>query len=166
MYVNLYPGKHLQATKRSLLLMGLFLFFGGGYALLREFLWIGSFREGWALASGALMLFGLISIAYGTERFHFKDVYFSMTPQRIKYRLALFGAEKVVEWQQIQELQISSHQINFKLKGGDVAKMRLSTIQSPQLARHVSRSIHLAALEQGVMVNGIKPSPSEPALQV
>lgn len=166
MYVNLYPNKQLRSTKRSLLLIGLFLFFGGGYALLREFFWIASFREGWALASGVMVLLGLLPIAYGTEILRFKDAYFSMTPERIIYRLSLFGTETIVEWQQIQELHITEYVVNFILKGGSVLKMRLNIIQKPEIARHVSRSIHLAALEKGIMINGVKPSPSEPALQV
>lgn len=166
MYVNLYPGKQLQATKRSMLLIGLFLFLGGGYALLREFLWLDTFREGWAVASGALMVLGLIPLAYGTDIFRFKDAFFSMTPDRIVYRLTLLGTETRVEWQQIQELRITEHIITFILKEGAAIKMRLGAIQRPDIARHVSRSIHLAALEQGVMINGIKPSPPEPALQI
>jgi hypothetical protein len=166
MYVNLYPGKQLRSTKRTVLLIGLFLVLGGMYALLREFLWMEPFREGWALASGAMVLLGLLPLAYGTDMLHFKDAFFSMTPDRIVYRLTLLGTEKVVEWQQIQELHITEYVIKFILKGGSITKMRLSAIQKPDVARHVSRSIHLAALEQGIMINGVKPSPTSPALQV
>ncbi|WP_276499101.1 hypothetical protein [Pontibacter litorisediminis] len=165
MYVNLYPGRQLRSTKKSMLLLGLFLFFGGGYALLREFLWIGQFREGWAVASAVIMLLGILSIAYGSSVLHFKDAFFSMTPDRIAYRLSLFGGQTVVEWPQVEELKISVHAVNFVLRGGAIVKMRLTAIQDPKIARHVSRSIHLAALEKGIAINGVKPSPSEPAMQ-
>lgn len=166
MYVNLYPGKQLRNAKRSMLLVGLFLFIGGGYALLREFFWMEEFRQGWALASAGLMLLGVLPLAYGTELLHFKDAFFFMTPQRLAYRLSLFGSEKVIEWAQVEELHITRHVISFLLTGGHVQRLRLHAIQDASLARHVSRSIHLAAMEKGIMINGVKPSPSEPALQV
>lgn len=166
MYVNLYPGKQLRAARRFMLLLGLFLFVGGGYALLREFFWMETFRDRWAAASAVLMLLGLVPLAYGANLLHFKDAFFSMTPQQIAYRLTLFGPQTVVEWPQVQELGITEQLISFKLEGGMVTRMRLNMIQDPAIARHVSRSIHLAALEKGIMINGVKPSPTEPALQV
>ncbi|TPE43702.1 hypothetical protein [Pontibacter mangrovi] len=166
MYVNLYPNRQLRATKRSVLLMGLFLLLGGGYALLRELLWMEALRPGWAAASGLMVLSGSVCLAYATEVLRFKDAFFSMTPERIAYRVSLFGSETVVEWQHIQELRITEHYVSFALTGGAFQKIRLGAIQSPDIARHVARSIHLAGLEKGIMINGIKPSPSEPALQV
>ncbi|CAM3813363.1 hypothetical protein POKO110462_20835 [Pontibacter korlensis] len=166
MYVNLYPSKQLRSTKRSVLFIGLFLFFGGGYSLLREFLWLEIFRESWAVASGVMLLLGIVCIAFGTDVLRFKDAFFSMTPERIAYRLTLFGAETVVYWQAVKELHVTEHLISFELREGDTLKLRLGHIQQPAIARHVSRSIHLAAFEKGIMINGVKPSPTEPALQV
>ncbi|RIJ42982.1 hypothetical protein [Pontibacter oryzae] len=166
MYVNLFPGKQLRATKRSITLMGSFLFLGGGYALMREFLWFDGFRSGWALVSGLLGALGLLFIAFGTDFFRFKDAFFSMTPERIAYRLSLLGREHKIRWHDVQELVISDALIRFKLRCGKRVNMRIGAIQQPDIARHVSRSIHLAALEKGLPINGVKPSPPEPALQV
>lgn len=152
MYINLYPGKQLRSTRKSLLVTGLFLFFGGGYALLREFLWIDAFRTGWAVASAMLLGLGLLFVAYGTEVFRFKDAFFSMTPERIVYRLSLLGRERRIAWEEVQELIISESLVRFKLVSGSGVAMRLGAIQQPEIARHVSRSIHLAALDRKSVV--------------
>lgn len=165
MYVNLFPGRQLRATKRSTTLTGFVLLLGGSYALVREFLWLDTFRLGWALVSGLLVATGLLFIAFGTDFFRLKDAFFSMTPERIAFRLTLLGREHKIVWQEVKEIVVSDIVIRFKLTNGKNVKMRIGSIQEPEIARHVARSIHLAALEKGLSINGVKPSPTEPALQ-
>lgn len=166
MYVNLYPNKQLKATKRSTLLLGLFLAGGGTYALYREFFMLDALRLSWLLASIALVLAGALLMAFATDLLRFRDVYFSMTPERIAYRLALLGREQTLYWSKLESLEISTEAVTFRLKSGKKQLLRLGAIQQEDLARHVARSLHLAALEKGLRVNGTKPSPQEPALQV
>lgn len=133
---------------------------------MREFLWLDVFRLGWAVASGILVLLGVLFISFGTDVLRFKDAYFSMTPERIAYRLALLSPEKQISWKEIKELKISELLISFVLVSGKTVTMRLGSIQQPHIARHVSRSIHLAAFEKGIVVNGVKPTPDDPVLQI
>lgn len=153
MYVNLYPTKQLKRTKRSLLWSGLFLLCGGLVALLSEF--GDGLRWGWALAALLICLTGFIWVAVGVGRIHLKDMYFSMTPERISYRLSLYGPERVIFWNSIDSIQTSEHTVVFDLQNGEQVVMRLGNIQCSRTANHVSVSIQLAAIEQNVEVNKV-----------
>ncbi|PRY13648.1 hypothetical protein CLV24_10518 [Pontibacter ummariensis] len=166
MYVNLFPRKQLRATKKSVLVLGLFLGVGGAYAVLRELLWQTAFRPYWAMASVLIVLIGLLCLAVATDFIRLKDAYFSMTPERVSYRLAVWGREHFLLWKDVQALQVTKHWVSFILHNGEIKKLRLGLIQNPEIAHHVSRSIHLAALEKGLPVNDVLPSAPEPSLQV
>jgi len=166
MYINLHPNKQLHATKKMMLVMGLLLAAGGAYALLRELFWLHDFRTGWAVASAAVSLGGFLSIAVAMDKIRLKDAYLSITPDRVKYRLCLAGREHLLPWKNVKALQVSERVIAFELKQGTVVKMRLGLIQQQEIAQHVSRSVLLAALDQGIPVNGVQAVPWAPTYQV
>ncbi|WP_299702953.1 hypothetical protein [uncultured Pontibacter sp.] len=153
MYVNLYPNKDLKKTKRVLLWGGVFFLCGGLYVLLSELIAQEEIRWAWAAAAVLISAAGTSGVAVGTGYFHFKDAFFSMTPERIKYRLTLYGPERTIFWDTIDSIQASEHVLVFELKDSNQVIMRLGHIQDPQLANHVSVSIQLAAIEQKVEVN-------------
>lgn len=155
MYVNLYPTKELKKTKRVLLWGGIFFLCGGLSVLLSELVAQSQIRWGWTAAAIMLCAAGACCMAVGTGRFHLKDAFFSMTPERISYRLTLYGAEQVIYWESIDSIQASEHTLVFELKDSNQVRMRLGHIQSPQIANHVSVSIQLAAIEQKVEVNQV-----------
>lgn len=158
MYVNLFPQKQLMQTKRNMLIAGAFLVTGGAYALFREIFILDAFRLGWAVSSvivlGAGIAFGFIA----SNRLATKEAYFSMNPERIKYRLAVFAREQAISWKEVDALDISAQTIVYHLTSGDSVTMRLGNIQQQEVMLHVTRSIQLAAMEKGIMVNGIQPS--------
>ncbi|GHA75531.1 hypothetical protein GCM10007389_31760 [Pontibacter akesuensis] len=145
--------------------MGMFLTLGGGYALLRELLWMDMFREGWAAASVLLVLVGATMLAFGTDIFRLQDAFFSMTPKRIVYRVSVLGRQQEINWEEVSALDITESLVTFVLVSGRQRYLRLGAIQQPEIARHVSRSLHLAAIEKGLVLNGIKASSFKPALQ-
>lgn len=155
MYVNLYPNKQLKRTKQVLLWSGLFLLIGGVAALLSEFATEEPSRWGWALAACLVSLTGIFWVAAGAGKLYMKDAYFSMTPEKISYRLNLFTAERIIYWNSIDSIQASQHTLLFELKDGGQVVMRLGNIQSNRIANHVSVSIQLAAIDQNVEVNGV-----------
>ncbi len=165
MYINLYPSKHLQATKKTMRLTGAFLTAGGSYALLREFFWQPDFRACWAVASGVLVLLGLFLLAVATDRIMLRDAYLSITPERIMYRLSLTGHEKLLLWDGIKGMQVTEHYVLFEQEQKAPVKLRLGLIQQPEIAQHVSRSLLLAALEKGIPVNGVEALPKKPPIQ-
>lgn len=165
MYINLYPNKHLNATKKSALAMGLFLAAGGSYAMLRELLWLTDFRTGWAVASAVITLAGFISIAVAMDKIRLKDAYLSITPDRIMYRLSVVGREQLLPWENIRALHVTKHVVVFEQQQGITTKLRLGHIQQPEIAQHVSRSILLAAMEKGIPVNGITAVPRKASFQ-
>lgn len=165
MYINLYPNKHLNATKKSVLAMGLFLAAGGAYALLRELFWQTDFQSGWAVASAVVTLVGFLSIVVAMDKIRLKDAYLSITPERLMYRLSVMGREQLLPWESIRALQVTEHVVVFEQEQGTVTKLRLGLIQQPEIARHVSRSILLAAMEKGIPVNGVSAVPRKPSLQ-
>jgi hypothetical protein len=153
MYVNLYPNKELKKTKRVLLWGGIFFFCGGLAVLLSELIAQTEIRWGWAAAAVMISAAGIGGMAIGTGRVHLKDAFFSMTPERIKYRLTLYGSERIIFWDTIDSIQASEHVLVFELKDSNQVIMRLGHIQDPQIANHVSVSIQLAAIERKVEVN-------------
>lgn len=165
MYVNLYSRKQLNKTKQFLLVAGTFLAVGGAVALARELFYQTPFRLNWAVAGSMLLVVGLLWSLAARNTMLFKDAYFSLNPERVSYRLALLGREVVILWKDISALKIQEQLITFELSSGRSIKMRLGAIQQPDVARHVSRSIHLAALEKHIMVNGVQPSQAKPAAQ-
>lgn len=165
MYVSLYSRKQLKKTKHFILVTGAFLAAGGAFALTRELFFQSPFRLNWAVAGALLVVVGLLWSLAGKNTILFKDAYFSLNPERISYRLAVLGKEAVILWKDVTALQIQEQLITFKLSSGRSVKMRLGAIQQPNVARHVSRSIHLAALEKCIMVNGVQPNQAKPAAQ-
>jgi hypothetical protein len=166
MYINLCPNGQLRSTKRNMLAIGVFWAAGGAYALLRETLMRGELRVEWAVASAVLLLAGFASVAVAMDKVQLPDAYFSMTPERIRYRLSLLGREHLLFWEDIKVLQVTEHQVTFEQGDGGVAKLRLGLIQQPEVALHVSRSILLAALEKGIPVNGQAAETRKTTLQV
>lgn len=146
-----------------MLVLGLILIAGGASALLRETLWQVGLRVEWVVASAVLLLVGLLSLAVATDKIHLPDAYFSMTPERIRYRLSLLGRERQLHWTDISTLQVSERLVVFQQRSGEEIKMRLGLIQQPEIALHVARSIMLAALERGIPVNAAKAMPREPS---
>lgn len=156
MYVNLYPQKQLMQTKKNMLIAGVFLIVGGAYALFREFFLLDVFRPGWAVSSTVVLGAGVLLWLVANNLFSTRDAYFSMNPERIKYRLAVFSREQVINWKDIDVLEISANTIVFQLISGTSITMRLGNIQQPEVMLHVSRSLHLAAMEKGILVNGVQ----------
>lgn len=165
MYVNLYPAKQLKRTKRFITLVGLFLVTGGAYALYREVFLLAFFRPGWAVSSGAVLVAGFAFLYLSRVLPGAKEAYFSMDQERIMYRLALFSREKIIFWATVRALEISAHAIVYRLVSGESIKMCLGNIQQAEVMLHVCRSIHLAALEKGITVNGIQPESQAVAAQ-
>ena len=165
MYINLYPNKQLNATKKTMLATGLFLAAGGSYALLRELLLRTDLQAGWAVASAAVTLLGFLSITVAMDKIRLKDAYLSITPERLKYRLSVMGRERLLPWDSIKALQVSEHVVVFEQVQGNVTRLRLGLIQQPEIARHVSRSILLAAMEKGIPINGVLAVPRRPSFQ-
>lgn len=165
MYINLYPNKHLNATKKTVLATGLFLAAGGAYALLRELFWQTDFQPGWAVASAGITLIGFLSIAVAMDKIRLKDAYLSITPERLMYRLSVMGREQLLPWENIKAMQVTEHLVVFEQGQGTVTKLRLGLIQQPEIARHVSRSILLAAMEKGIPINGALAVPRRPSFQ-
>ena len=158
MYINLFPHKHLAQVKRNLLVAGILLILGGAYALFRELYLLDGLRPGWVVASVVVFAVGAFSWLVANNYIPARDAYFSMTPERIKYRLAVFGREYQIAWSQVSAMDISAQSIIFYLTSGKSITMRLGNIQQPEIMLHVSRSLHLAALEKGVTINGNQTS--------
>ena len=158
MYVNLYPNKKLKQTKQAMTWGGLLLLGGGLVALANEVAVQEQVRWGWLAAAILVSSMGAFWLALGTGKLHLKDAYFSMTPERISYRLSVYGPERVIYWQSIDSIQTTEHAIVFELKSGEQIVMRLGSIQFSNIAKHVSVSIQLAAMEQNVEVNGVAAS--------
>ncbi|MBF9252042.1 hypothetical protein I2I11_01920 [Pontibacter sp. 172403-2] len=142
-----------------MLLSGIFLIGGGAYALLREVLWEDHFRAGWAIASVVVLLAGLIWTALATDKILLKDAYFSMTPERIAYRVALLGRERVLPWQQVMKVWITNYFVVFEMENSKPVILRLGSIQQEDVARHVAGSLRLAALEKNIPINGVVGQP-------
>ncbi|MBD1396737.1 hypothetical protein H9Q13_06120 [Pontibacter sp. JH31] len=157
MYVNLYPNQALKRTKRVLLWGGAFMLLGGVVALLSEMVWQEQPRWAWVMATCLLIASAAWAMAVGAGKLHLKDAYFSMTPERISYRLNLYSPERVIYWSSIDSIQASIHTLVFELKDSKQVVMRLGNIQCNQTANHVSVSIQLAAVQQQVEVNQVKP---------
>jgi hypothetical protein len=126
-------------------------------------MWQNELRVEWVVASAMLLLISLVFLAIATDRIHLPDAYFSMTPERIRYRLSLLGREHQLQWKDVRALQVSKQLVVFKQSGGEMVRLRLGLIQQWSTAQHVSRSILLAAMEKGIPVNGVKAMPHEPS---
>lgn len=162
MYVNLYPHKTLKRTKKMLLWGGLALLCGGLAALAREFVGEEEIRLGWALAAVAVSVAGMAGGSAGAGYVPLNDAYFSMTPERISYRLHFFASECTLPWSSIDSIQASENMLVFDLKDSEQQIMRLGHIQDPNIANHVSVSVQLAAMQQLIEVNQV----ATPAKQV
>ncbi|MDX5482172.1 MAG: hypothetical protein LPK07_10875 [Hymenobacteraceae bacterium] len=162
MHIKLYSDQQKARTRRNTGLMGFFLSLGGGYALFRELFLLEALRTGWIAASVAIVVVGALFLAVATGLLKLKDAYFSMTPELINYRLAPLSLERFVLWHNVKALQISKHKVVFELRTGKKVRLKFGSIQEPEVALHVSRSIHLAALEKGIMINHVGAA-KEPA---
>lgn len=158
MYVNLYPNKELKRTKQILLWSGILLLGGGLAALIGEFVTREEFRLAWAVGGLVVSAIGALGFAVGAGYVQLKDAYFSMTPERIAYRLTLYGAEQTIYWDSIDSILATEHTLVFDLKDSRQFVMRLGHIQNPEIARHVSVSVQLAAVQQQVEVNQVPVS--------
>jgi hypothetical protein len=155
MFIQLFPTKSLQKTKHYSLLLGIFLVLGGSYALVRELILSSQSNILFAYVAGALVLTGLAALAFATDKFPLKETYFSMTPERVSFRTSLFGQEYLLYWNTIREIKITEKVVLFELKNGSEIDLALTTLPQPEIAKHISVSIRLAALEQNVRVNGV-----------
>ncbi|WP_242927791.1 hypothetical protein [Pontibacter vulgaris] len=155
MYVSLYPQKELKRTKRSFLLAGIFLFSGGAYALVRE-LQEARLRFDWIVAAGIISLLGILALAVATDRLRLKDAYFSMTPEKISYRLGLYGNDSVLYWAEVLSMRVTETFVLFELQGGHKKRLSLSAIPAREVANHVATSLRLAAIEKNIEVNGVQ----------
>lgn len=155
MFIQLYSNKSLQKTKNYSMLLGLFLVLGGGFSLVRELILSSQPNPLFTYAAGALMLGGLVALAFATDRLPLKETYFSMTPERVGFRTSFFGREYILRWNTIREIKITESAVLFELKNGSEVDLALATIPLPETAKHISISIRLAALEQNVRVNGV-----------
>lgn len=155
MYVNLYPNKELKKTKKILLWTGILLICGGLSALVGEFIAREEIRWSWVAAATLVSMLGGLGLAVGSGYLHLKDAFFSMTPERISYRLTLYGAEHTIYWETIDSIQASENALVFELKDSRQQIMRLGQIQSNKIANHVSVSIQLAAIQQKIEVNQV-----------
>ncbi|MBX0332747.1 hypothetical protein K3G39_05810 [Pontibacter sp. HSC-14F20] len=164
MYVNLYPNKALKRTRRILLWSGILLLCGGLSALFGEFVARDEIRWGWAGGALIVSAVGMLGFAVGAGYLQLKDAFFSMTPERISYRLTLYGTEQTIYWDTIDSIHASEHALVFELKDSRQMIMRLGHIQSPEIANHVSVSIQLAAIQQHVEVNQVPVSAQQVSL--
>ena len=155
MYVNLYPYKALKRTKKILLWGGVAMLFGGLVALAGEFVVQDHVRWGWAIAASLVSGLGAFGFGLGAGYARLSDVYFSMTPERINYRLHFFAAAHTLQWDTIDCIQASENRLVFELKDSKQLVMRLGHIQDPKIANHVSVSIQLAAMQQQIEVNQV-----------
>lgn len=155
MYVNLYPYKALKRTKKILLWGGVAMLCGGLAALLGEFVAQDQVRWGWAVAAGLVSGLGAFGFGLGAGYARLNDVYFSMTPERISYRLHFFAPAHTLAWEAIDSIQASKSILVFELKDSKQLVMRLGHIQDPKIANHVSVSIQLAAMQQYIEVNQV-----------
>lgn len=158
MYVNLYPHKELKKTRQLLLWTGILLLCGGLTALAGELIAREEIRWVWAVGALVVSAIGSLGFAVGAGHLQLKDAYFSMTPERIAYRLTLYGTEHTIYWDTIDSIQATAHTLVFDLKDSRQVIMRLGHIQSRETANHVSVSIQLAAIQQQVEVNKVPVS--------
>jgi hypothetical protein len=155
MYVNLYPYKALKRTKKALLWGGVAMLCGGMATLLGEFVAQEHIRWGWAIAASLVSVVGAFGFGLGAGYARLNDVYFSMTPERISYRLHFFATVRTLPWDAIDCIQASENTLAFELKDSNQIIMRLGHIQDPKIANHVSVSIQLAAMHQQIEVNQV-----------
>ncbi|QCR24741.1 hypothetical protein [Pontibacter sp. SGAir0037] len=156
MYINLYPNKEKSKTKKNLLLLGFFFFAGGAYAFFRETVLQDTIRVNWVIGAVVIFIAGILSIFMATDRIWLKDAYFSMQPDYIKFRLSFFSKEHMLRWSQIQQVRISKHFVLFELNNQEQVELKLGAIQSDDVARQVTSSLRLAALDHQIAVNGVK----------
>ncbi|MFD2248285.1 hypothetical protein [Pontibacter ruber] len=156
MYINLYPTKELQRTKQSLLGFGIFLAGGGVYALVREVLQREQLQLSWLLSACIIMAVGLVLVSLGAGWIQLKEAFFSMNPERISYRLTLYGQQRMVNWNAVESVRIIPNTVIFEFKSGKRLVLRLGLVQDEKVARHIEASIRLAALQQNISINGVQ----------
>lgn len=156
MFVQLYPYKSLQKAKSFSLMLGIFLAAGGSFSLVREVVFSNQANNLFVFAAAILLVAGVVIIAFATDKLPLKETYFSMTPERISFRISFIGKEHTLRWNTISEIKITDSIILFELKNGSEVTLRLGAIQLPETAKHVRASIRLAALDQNICVNGVR----------
>lgn len=155
MFVQLYPYKSLQKTKNFCFSLGIFLTAGSSFALFRETVLSSQMNVLFAYGASIFLLAGVVAIAFAKDKLPVKETYFSMTPERVSFRVSFIGKEYRLRWNSISEIKITDHSILFDLKNGSEVVLRLGAIQLPETAKHVRASIRLAALDQNIKVNGV-----------
>ena len=155
MFIQLYSNKNLQKTKSYCLMFGAFLVIGGGSAFVREVVFSNNTNVVFAYGGVIFMLAGVVALAFATDKLPVKETFFSMTPERVSFRLSFFGKAHTLRWNNMSEVVITDHKIVFELKNGTEIELRFAAIQLPETAKHIRSSIRLAALEQNVKVNGV-----------
>jgi hypothetical protein len=161
MFILLYPHKQLKQTKQNLLTGGVVFATAAACAVIRELFIFQEPRFGWLLAALSIVIVGMLAIAAGSDRIHFREAFFSMTPRRISYRQTLTGRKYTLPWSQIAGVQLTDEKAIFELKDGKEVPFLFSLVTDIQLARHIMASIRLAALEQNIRVNGALVHPNE-----
>ncbi|WP_242916314.1 hypothetical protein [Pontibacter liquoris] len=138
-----------------MMFVGLFFVGGGGYALVRELLWQSPLRPGWAAASLVLVVLGLACLAVATDIIRLKDTYFSMTPEQVAYRVALFGGERTLLWSDVIKLWVTEYFVVFELENSKPVVLRLGSIQQEEVARRVADELRSMALQKNIAINGV-----------
>lgn len=169
MYISLYTARQLEQIREKMLWLGLFMLSGGLASLLYNLM----LQEGvgvrwyWAAAACIVAVSGAVFVALGTGKLQLKEAYFSITPVMISYRLHLFSQERMIYWQQVTGVQVSERYVLFDLNSGGQVLLRLSSLQSDNVARHVATSLQTTALERNISVNGVRftvPKPTSEQL--
>ncbi len=113
-------------------MLGVFLTAGGSFSIFRELVLSYQANELFVFAATLFLLAGIITIAFATDRLPVKETYFSMTPERIRFRVSFIGEEHILRWNTIQEIKVTDHIILFELKNGSEVVLRLGAIQLPK----------------------------------
>ncbi|NEM98188.1 hypothetical protein [Pontibacter burrus] len=136
-------------------MLSLFLLGGGGFAIVREMLWLDAMRPGWLVAATLLVLAGAAGLAICANLIPLRETYFSMNSSRLGYRLTFFGRKQELFWTQIRAVMLTDEKVVFELRNEKELVMPLHHIPDSKIARHIQASISLAAMEQNIKVNGV-----------
>ncbi len=125
--------------------------------MLRELLWEEQFRLGWAVACGVILLAGAVLLAMATGIIHLKETYFSLTPEHVAFRVAIFGKEQLLPWQEVEKLWITEYFVVFERENRKPVIIRLGSIQQQEVAQQVIDSLRAVAHRKGIPINGVNP---------
>ena len=134
-------------------MLSLFLLGGGGFAIVREMMWLNAMRPGWLVAATVLVLAGAAGLAICASLIPLRETYFSMNSSRLGYRLTFFGRKQELFWTQIRAVMVNDGKVIFELRNEKELVMSLHHIPDPKIARHIQASISLAAMESSAPAN-------------